>query len=77
MKGTDERITAVATVGESHITHTLHPEGIPKREVDALAALYRRAIECYEEAKAAEGSGGEDAKEGSRNDHRATESISP
>jgi hypothetical protein len=35
---------------------------MPERELDALSRIYRKAIERYEEAKAARTDGGEDAK---------------
>ncbi len=44
----------------------------PEHELDTLAAVYKLAIDRYLERKAAEYSGGKDAKEGSKGDIRAS-----
>ncbi len=43
-------------------SYSPRPDASPVGEVSALVTIYRRAIERYEEAKATEGSGGEDAR---------------
>jgi hypothetical protein len=45
------------------IAYSPHPNTTVEAELNALSAIYQRAIECYEEnQKAAGTSGGEDAR---------------
>jgi hypothetical protein len=55
-------------VGGTQETYTLFPDTSPAAQLDVLLGIYRRAIELYEEnQKAAEVSGGEDARKEDQN----------
>lgn len=62
------------------VPYTSHPDATRgEQELDALASIYRRAIERYQEENAADAvtssTDGDDTKEGSRDDFRATDII--
>jgi hypothetical protein len=68
-----------ATVGsKQHVVCTQRYDVMPGAEVNALAAIYGRAIKRYEQTKAAgcdQHRGGDDTKEGLRDDFRAEINI--
>ena len=54
------------------ISYSPRPDASPEGEVSALVSIYRRAIARYEEAKAAERSGGENDAKGAKHDRASS-----
>ncbi len=59
----------------SSTARVLRPGAMPERELDVLVAIYQRAIERYEEAKAAETDGGNDDVRKDQDAHTTMPSI--